>query len=286
MFWNKKKKTEDDYEVIEWRTYQDKTYEELEQEVDAAYSVEYRWNMVRNIVVAAILIFLFHDIFIFFAHFALPHKPAEVLAPKDSYILMKEPEMEELSLEDRVFMKYSTLESKEEIDLFKVAKYSVSAKQVARSFLFVSTYMPWNKDQKMMERIAMYDAGVVWGDLAEPANLNDYIFICGKDVKNRVLYPRLKLGKNYPPIAWTEVSKLMLHVQIIPANDNIMHALVYSGRNKPIKLKGYLVDVYVNGNCIAANNFSNLYLGRDVRNGGDKKIMLVEKVQIGNKVYE
>ena len=187
MFWNKKKKTEDEDGLIEWRTYQDKTYEELEKEVDAAYSVVYRQQMIRNIVIVVILIFLFHDVFFFYMRFALPHKPSETLVPKDSYISTREPEIEILELENRGFTKYSTLESKEEVELFKVAKCVISAKQVARSFLFVSSYFPWRKDQKIMERVAMYDTGVVWGELAEPANLKDYIFICGKDVKSRVL---------------------------------------------------------------------------------------------------
>ena len=286
MFWNKKKKTEDEDELIEWRTYQDKTYEELEKEVDAAYSVAYRLQMIRNIVITVILIFLFHDVLFFYARFALPHKPFEVLAPKDSYVSIQEPEIEMIDLEDRGFMKYSTLESKEDAELFKVARCVVSAKQVARSFLFVSTYFPWHKDQKAMERVAMYDMGVVWGDLADPENLNDLYFICGKDIKNRVLYPRLKLGKKHPPIAWTQMNEKMAHIQVIPANGNIMHALIYSGKNKPVKLEGYIVNVYVNGRCIAANNFNNLYAGRDARNGGDRRIMLVDKIQVGNKVYK
>ena len=38
MFWKKKKITEDDVVSIEWRTYKDKTYEELEKEVSKLFA--------------------------------------------------------------------------------------------------------------------------------------------------------------------------------------------------------------------------------------------------------
>lgn len=286
MFWKKKKLTEDDVTTIEWRTYKDKTYEELEQEVDAAYKVESRIKFVRNVIILAVLLFLFHDIIGYFASFALPRPASATLADKDAYIMIKEPEITQLPPEKREYISYNTLVENENVKLLKVANCSISAREIAKNFLFISSYFPWNKEKKIMERVALGDLGVAWGDLSQPIMLRDYTFILGKDVKNRAIYPRLKPGVKYPPIAWTQMGDSMSHIQVIPANPNIMHALIYSRKNQPIKLDGDLVSVYFNGKCIAANNFNKLYVGYDIRKGGDKKIMFVKKIQIGNKVYE
>lgn len=286
MFWKKKKITEDDVVSIEWRTYKDKTYEELEKEVDAAYSKESKINFLKGLLVLAVLLFICHDLLGYLGRFAMPRTASKILSDEASVININKPVINHLDPEERGFYAYKTLEDNEDIDLFKIAKCSITAREVAKGYLFVSTYFPWNRDNKIMERVAMADVEVVWGRLANPDVLKSYNFISAKDIKNRKVYPRLKLGISTPPIDWTKMGDNMSHIQVIPANDNIMYAIIHSRKNEPLKLDGYLVNVFVRSKCIAMNELNKVYLGHDIRNGGDKKIMLVEKVQIGNKVYE
>jgi len=285
MFWNKKI-TEDNVKTIEWRTYKDKTDEELEREVDSAYSRECIINIVRNTLIFLILVLLLKDIFIYFIAFAAPRKASEILPSTGQTIVMDGFEIDEIEPEEKGVYVYSTLEENEKIDLYKVAKTSISGKEVAKGHLFLSNYLPWNKRNKLMERIALFDIGLVWGDLSKPEILKEYSFFNVKDARNRKIYPRLQPGVKTPPIAWTQMGDKFAHIKIIPSNANIMYALIYSKKNEPIKIDGYIVDVYIDGECLAANNLNVFYVGRDIRNGGDTKVVLVEKVQIGNKVYE
>ncbi|MBO7672647.1 hypothetical protein J6S88_04470 [bacterium] len=283
MAWNKKI-TEDNVKTIEWRTYKEKTDEELEKEVDDAYSRERRITNIRNMLILFVCLFLLKDVFAYFINFATPRHASEVVS-------VTEPvtdgfDIEELPFEERGIYAYKTLEENESIDLCKMAKTSIAGKEVSKGHLFLSNYLPWNKKNKIMERVALFDLGLVWGDLSKPEILKDYCFINIKDAKNRKIYPRLQPGIQNPPIAWTQMGDQFAHIQVIPANPNIMYALIYSKKNEHIKMDGYIVDVYVDGECIAVNNINQFYVGRDIRNGGNMKIMLVEKVQVGNKVYE
>lgn len=286
MFWKKKKITEDDVVSIEWRSYQDKTYDELEKEVDEAYNKENIKFFFKNLLILIVLLILCHDLLGYAGRFVMPRSASEILSDENALIEINKPVISHLEPEEKGFYAYKTLEDNEDVELFKIAKCSISAKEVSKAFLFISTYFPWNRDNKIMERVAMCDIGVVWGNLANSDVLKSYNFISAKDVKNRKIYPRLKIGVSRPPIDWTKMGDNMSHLQIIPANANIMYGLIHSHKNEPLKLDGYLVNVFVNGKCIAVNELNKVYRGHDIRNGGDKKIILVERVQIGNKVYE
>ena len=70
-----------------------------------------------------------------------------------------------------------------------------------------------------------------------------------------------------------------------------MHALMTAPKNKPLKMEGYLVDIYKEGRAVALTSLSRHDVGSYVRgeeNGpsGACEVMYVERVQIGNKVYE
>lgn len=283
MAWNKKI-TEDNVKTIEWRTYKEKTDEELEKEVDDAYSKERRIVHIRNMILLLVFLFLMKDVFAYFINFATPRHPSEVVSTvvqtDDGF------DIEELEFEERGIYAYKTLEENEKIDLVKMAKTTISGKEVSKSHLFLSNYLPWNKKNKIMERVALLDLGLVWGDLSKPEILKNYCFINVKDAKNRKIYPRLQPGIQKPPIEWTQMGDKFAHIEVIPATPNIMYGLIYSKKNESIKMDGYIVDVYVGGECIAVNNINQFYVGRDIRNGGNMKIMLVEKVQVGNKIYE
>ena len=102
MFFKKKKPQPEPV----WRDFREKTYEELEQEVDAAYGEEMR---KRNIKI---------DIAGFWLRFGFPRIPKRTEQVID---FVSDPVETELPEEEEPYIKYITLEDKDEVDIRKQA---------------------------------------------------------------------------------------------------------------------------------------------------------------------
>ena len=97
MFWKKKNPEE-----FEWRDYRDKSYEELEKEVDDAYNKAMLVRNIKLLVVAIALIFICQDVIAYWFNFGLPRgakvKTEEVIdvALEPEQYELEEEEFEEL----------------------------------------------------------------------------------------------------------------------------------------------------------------------------------------------
>jgi len=171
------------------------------------------------------------------------------------------------------------------------AEYSISGLVVAKNSNFWFRGIMRND----FDDIALMDIGLVWGDLARDKKLlNDNIKF--KSVKTlgqaRQLQPKCKKHwcKDFP-WSWDYFNSHDSHNHLIPANANVMGALLKIKRNDIIKLDGYLVDIYSDkSKLIAMTSLSrtdNNATARGLNNGGGAcEIMYVNSIQIGDKIYK
>lgn len=264
----------------EYRSYKEKTYAELEREVDAAYGEEMKKRNITIAIIAAVLLFLFHDIVGFWFRFSIPsnsRKTAEVIDIVEDPI--------QTDLEEEEIIDYVTLEDKDTVKLRKRMEISMSGKVVAKNYLFWGNYLPNGK--RTFQSAALFDLGLVWGDLAKPEILGQYTFYSAKDATAaRTLYPTLKMKTKNLPLDWEYVGQHMSHVHIVPASQSIMSGLIHARKNKSVKLDGYLVDMYVDGVRWMRTTTSRAFVKPTARNAGLREIMYVTKLQVGDKVYE
>ena len=171
-----------------------------------------------------------------------------------------------------------------------VAEYSISGLVVAKNSNFWFRGVMRND----FDDIALLDIGLVWGDLARDKKLL-YDNVKFKSVKTlgqaRQLQPKCKKHwcKDFP---WdmNYFNSHDSHNHLIPANTNVMGALLRIQRNDIVKLDGYLVDIYsYKSELIAMTSLSrtdNNATARGLNNGGGAcEVMYVTQVQICNKIY-
>ena len=217
-----KKKVQEEEEFV-WKDFREKSYEELEREVDAAYGEAVKQRNIKLAILSVILLFVFQDIIGFWLNFGLPrvakYKTQEVID------VVAEPVQYELEEEENeeVF-DYVTLEDKDVVKLRKQAEISVSGILVAKSYLFLGNYLP--KGKRVFQSTALMDVGVVWGDFTNKEILEKYVFYAAKDVRHRTMYPRLKMGITNPPLPWNYAK---LHMTNIHAREEFRHKSLISG---------------------------------------------------------
>ena len=188
--------------------------------------------------------------------------------------------------------KYIKFNGEKDIYALKAeAEYSISGLVVAKNSNF------WFRDimRSEFDDVALLDLGIVWGDLAKDKKLL-YDNIKFKSVKTlgqaRQLQPRCKKHwcKDFP-WDWDYFNTHDSHNHLIPANSNVMGALLKIRKNDTVKLDGYLVDIYTGKSELVAmtslsrtdNNATSRGIGKG---GGACEIMYVTQVQIGNKIYK
>lgn len=165
------------------------------------------------------------------------------------------------------------------------AEYSISGLVVAKNSNF------WFRDimRSTFDDVCLIDFGIVWGDLATDKN-RLYKHMKFKSTKTlgqaRSLNWRTKPPYNDVPWGTDYMSSHLAHTHMIPANANIMGALLKIKKNDYIKLDGYLVDIYKeNGDIVAKTSLSRYDNNATSRGYGACEDMYVKSIQIGNKIY-
>ncbi len=166
------------------------------------------------------------------------------------------------------------------------AEYSISGLVVAKNSNFWLRGLMRNK----FDDVCLLDLGIVWGDLAVDKRLL-YKNIKFKSVKTlgemRQLQPKCK--KHYCkdfPWSMNYFNTHLSHTHLIPANSNVMSALLTIKENDIVKLDGYLVDIYTDkSEVIAKTSLSRTDTNPTSRGYGACEDMYVTKVQIGYKIY-
>lgn len=164
-----------------------------------------------------------------------------------------------------------------------MAEYSITGLTVA-----TNTNL-WLRDvmRNDFDDIALMDIGLTWGSVANPNYLKEHKlrFKSSKTLgQSRQLSPKGYFSSSQDVGYFT---CHFSHTHLVPANDNVMGALLTIKKGQVVKLEGYLIDQYsTDGYVVAKTSLSRADKNSTARGGGACEIMYVKQVQIGDKVYE
>lgn len=185
-------------------------------------------------------------------------------------------------IEQKTFT-YVSLINNYNITLKPQAHYELSGSVAVKAYdsLFVN---------KFFNSAALYDLGVTWGNLANRSFYTKYLKSYSDKTYSgsRILYTRYK---SYPaPVSDEYIQSHFSHSHIIPANRNVMAALLKLKNWDKVKIEGELVDVeYVTPSNYIYNYYTSLSrtdTNDSSRGSGTSEIVYVTKVQIGHRIYK
>jgi hypothetical protein len=217
--------------------------------------------------------------------FYLTHKTPAVTETTTAKInIMYEPVQKNLPENQKMFQKEI---KKKLFFLAPIAEYEISGRVLAVNMKLGI----WGVSRRDFDYIALTDVVLAWQDVAD-------IKLYEQNVKN------LKQSKSpaggryyrfYVPYGsiWDVgyVSARTSHNHIIPATENVMAALYSLKKYDVVKMKGYLVDIYKDGNVIAMKSDSRYdsdgsSRGREQHKpGGSCEVFYAASVQVEDKIY-
>ena len=165
------------------------------------------------------------------------------------------------------------------------AEYSIAGLVVTKNTNF------WFRDimRSTFDDICLMDIGIVWGELAKDKQklYKNWKFKSLKTLgESRRLEWCSKVTTATMPWDLSYVSSHISHTHLIPANPNIMGALLRIKKNDIVKIDGYLVDIYTDKNeLVAKTSLSRTDTDPTSRGSGACEDMYVKQVQINNKIY-
>ena len=167
----------------------------------------------------------------------------------------------------------------------KIAEYSLSGMIVAINTDFWLHGLMRND----FDKVSLMDIGIVWGKIADKDYVKNYLkFKSEKTSTARWLRYTYKC-RGTDCLDFGYIKSHTAHTHLVPANNNIMSALLTLKKYDKVKLEGYLVDLYFSkgGKSITSVSRTDNNAGSRGRNngGGACEIMYVEQVQIGERIY-
>lgn len=184
----------------------------------------------------------------------------------------------QINLRNANFIKYQG-EKKSHI-LKPVAEYSINGYVVAlNSNLWLRDLMRNDFDD-----MALLDIGLTWGDLSDPKVIKKYnlTFKSRKTLGSaRALIYRYANANdgNY-------IRSHTSHTHLIPANANVMGALLKIKKYQNVRLDGYLVDTYTEDfSVLTRTSMSRNDKNATSRGNGACEVLYVTAVQIGYDIY-
>lgn len=175
---------------------------------------------------------------------------------------------------------YKSLISKTKVELIPQAHYTLSGRVVAFNHDFLLT-------KGYFDKSALYDLGATWGkDMSEPQFFKKYFKIYSQKVEltgSRILYWQWKYDT---PLTEQYITSHISHTHIIPANNNVMAAMLKLKLYDKVKIEGELVDMKFTSHQGAIPQYTHTSLSRTDTEGSACETMYVTKVQIGNFIYK
>ena len=166
------------------------------------------------------------------------------------------------------------------------AEYSLSGLVVAKNNNF------WFRDvmRSEFDDVFLIDLGIAWGELAsKPKELHKHWKFKSTKTLGQARQLQWRAKPPYNNTYWdlNYVSSHVSHTHIIPANANVMGALLKVKKNDIVKIDGYLVDIYNGkGKTLGKSSLSRTDTDATSRGYGACEEMYAKQVQIGNKIYK
>lgn len=178
---------------------------------------------------------------------------------------------------------YKSLINKNKMTIIPQAHYVLSGRVVAfnHDFLFISQFF---------DSAALYDLGASWGKLADKTFFKKYLKMYSSKVE---MTGSRRLNWSYRsdiPITPEYINSHVSHSHIIPANRNIMAALLKIKEWDTVQIEGELVDMKFIDKYSRQINYHTSLSRQDTddssRGNGACETIYVTKVRIGNTVYK
>ena len=268
---------------IDNRTYKDYTEEEIDQKLQADVGKHNKKIKCSIIIAIIILLFLFRGTITYWAKFFVAIPSGQT---KEIIDTSKDPIQTDYSTEEQEKKKfiYHSLVNKGTMEITPQAHYVLSGKVIAynHDFLFRT---------KFFDSAALYDLGAAWGNLADKKLLKKYINVYSHKIQMTGARRMEWRWQSDIPYSKDYIISHLSHTHIIPANRNVMAAMLKLRIYQDVKIEGELVDmtsVDVKNHKIYANKTSLSRSDTDMtsRGNGSCETMYVTKVQIGNKIYK
>ncbi len=168
----------------------------------------------------------------------------------------------------------------------KIAQYSISGMLVAINTDFWLRGIMRND----FDKVSLMDIGIVWGDIADKDYIKKHLkFKSEKTATARWLRYNYKCkGQNCHSFSY--IKRHVAHTHLVPANRNVMGALLTLKKYDTVKLDGFLVDLYFKNGGKAVTSISRTDNNAGSRGGnntgGACEIMYVTSVQIAERIYK
>lgn len=278
------KKVNSDINIeIDNRTFRDFTDEEIDNKLQADVEV-HKKKVKRNIIIAVIvLLFLFRGTITYWLKFGIAIPSAYTNEIIDT---SKDPIQKDYSeaVQEKKKFTYHSLINKGTMEITPQAHYILSGKVIAynHDFLFIS---------KFFDSAALYDLGASWGKLADKKTLKKYIKVESYKIQMTGARRMSWSWRSDIPYSSNYILSHLSHTHIIPANRNIMAAMLKLRMYQDVKLEGELVDMTSRDErnhkiYDYKTSLSRSDTDSSSRGFGSCETMYVTKVQIGNKIYK
>lgn len=180
---------------------------------------------------------------------------------------------------------YKSLINNKKVNLIPQAHYELSGLTVAYNYTFLFK-------ESFFDSTALYDLGSAWGKLGEKDFYDTYFTSYSAKTEitgSRVLWTEFKTQET--PVSAKYAISHWAHSHIIPANRNIMAAMLKIKKWDIVQLEGELVDIeYITPNgkkLVYSTSLSRTDSGKEGdRGNGSCETIYVTSVKIGNYIYK
>lgn len=292
----------------QFKQFYQKSMAEIEQDLEQAILDHKAMLKKRAIIIFFVLIFLFRGPIFFHIKYAFPHvskysknyinnyqEPIQkdIITPTTKKMKANDGQIDmfgnplDTSKEDIDYLDktnpkdvftFKSLDKKTQVRLLPMAEYSISARVVAYNHMFEIF-------KSKFDKIALFDIGLAFGSISDEETLKEFFeFESGKRLYSgaRALKTEFKKPVDFD-VNYVQSHKS--HIHVIPANSNVFSALLKLKKYDTVKLDGYLVDMFTK-HIHYKSSLSRKDRGKGGRGQGACELMYVNRVQIGNRVYE
>ena len=233
------------------------------------------------LIVFIFLLYVFHGWILYWLHFGIAFSKLD----KSPINTQKEPIQINFNKQEQnsKIFEYKSLINSNTVTIIPMADYKLAGTVVAynRDFFFRSEFF---------DSMALYDIGISWGKLANKEFFTKHIKTYSQKVEmtgsrrlNWSWNQDIGLDNNY-------ISSHISHSHIIPANRNIMAALLTIKEWDKVELTGQLVDMRFIDKKNRIHDYRTSLSREDddntSRGNGACETIYLTKIKIGNKLYK